>query len=278
MGNFSPFITHKFIDYGYLKLIHLVLKYGYNQKRRNSVCRTMVGCHLALNYISDVFPLLLCREIKYKGVFGELAALVRGPKHIDDFKKWGCNYWDQFANSDGSLKVDYGNAWRQPVDQLANAMSMLKEDPYSRRIMVDGWVPENISDLTLPCCHFAYQYVCVGDQINLVWYQRSADLMVGVPSDVILAALMLIGGAEASGLKAGTIRMFFGDLHIYKEHLAEAHKMLDDNIERAKAFGFNDYPTYKLRGMDLLNFTPDMIKVIGYDTSLSGKYKFACIK
>lgn len=276
MKNERP--AYKLMDYTYLRLVNTILNYGFNQQRRNSMCRSLVGGHLTLTHVHEAFPLLLSREIKYKGVFGELAAMVRGPKHIDDFKKWGCNYWDQFANKDGSLNVDYGNAWRKPVDQLANAMELLKTDPYSRRILVNGWVPENLDDLTLPCCHFAYQYVCLGDYLNIIWYQRSADLMVGVPSDVVLAALMLIGGAKVSGLKAGTIRMFFGDAHIYQEHLDTAAQMVEERLDWSSQLTLEDYPKYDLHNMDLLNFEPSMVSIRDYNTDLCSNYTFKCIK
>ena len=241
----------------YKELVRKVLHGGQNVLRRNSNCWTIPGMTMTY-YVGNKFPILTGRKIYVAGVFGELAAMVRGPKNLNDFKKWGCNYWDSFADEDGNLVVDYGNAWLEPVNQIEKVLWQLDNDSNSRRIMINGWRPENIDSLTLPCCHFAYQFVTIGDELHLIWYQRSADIMVGVPSDMVLANLLLIGFANSTirKYKPGTVTMMFGDAHIYEEHHRQVHEYLGREI--------HDLPTYKLTHMDITTFNPNMLELVNY--------------
>lgn len=241
----------------YKELVNKVLKQGVMVSRRNSNCFTVPG--LSMTYkVGNAFPILTGRKIYIAGVFGELAAMVRGPKNLNDFKRWGCNYWDSFADKDGNLVVDYGNAWLEPVNQIEKVLWQLDNDSNSRRIMINGWRPENIDNLTLPCCHFAYQFITTEDELHLVWYQRSADVMIGVPSDMVLANLLLIGFANSCKrkYKPGAVTMMFGDAHIYADHYNNALEYLEKPTY--------NLPTYKLTHMDIATFTPTMLELVGY--------------
>lgn len=262
------------IDLLYRELVYNVMAEGDMVHRRNGLCRTLAGQVLKF-YVFDTFPLLLTRKVNYKAVFGELAAMVREPKHINDFKKWGCNYWDQFGDKDGNLAIDYGNAWLHPVNQLENAMKDLKYNPQSRRIIIDGWRPENVDNLTLPCCHFLYQYVVINNQLYLNWYQRSADIMVGIPSDIILATLLLLGGAVVRNYRPVAVTMFLGDAHIYEQHVLE----VGNYLKATENLDYNPLrPGYKLHNLDLQTFDPSMVEITKYKEDKVPKFKFECIK
>lgn len=254
----------------YQNLVRLVLEQGRDVQRRNSACRTVAGASMKYYVGRTRFPIVTARRIYYKGVFGELAAMVRGPECIDDFKKWGCNYWDQFANELGYIDIDYGNAWLKPVDQIAEVKDALLKGGESRRMLINGWVPINIKQLSLPCCHFAYQYVAIDKVLHLIWYQRSADVMIGVPSDMVLANAMLIAMAYDTDYEPGTVTMHFGDTHIYNAHLEGAYALLDN--------GTMPYPNYMVKSdISLREFTPDMITLQNYEPREFG-IKFDCFK
>lgn len=254
----------------YQNLVRLVLEQGRDVQRRNSACRTVAGASMKYYVGPTRFPIVTARRIYYKGVFGELAAMVRGPKCVDDFKKWGCNYWDQFADENGNLNVDYGNAWLEPVNQIKKVRHKLLYSNQDRRLVINGWVPENVDDLSLPCCHFAYQYVAIDSVLHLIWYQRSADVMVGVPSDMVLANAMLIAMAYDTNYEPGTVTMHFGDTHIYDAHIKGAYALLDN--------GTMPYPNYMVKSdISLLDFTPDMITLQNYEPREFGM-KFDCFK
>ena len=259
----------------YSKLVRAVLDVGVEIPGRNGNTLEAFGTSLKINMRDiKVFPLLQGRRMFPKGIIGEFAALLRRPSHVDDFTKWGCNYWDSWAAFDGSLDVDYGNAWVDfdGIDQIAELKHLLATDPHSRRMIVTGWNPRNLADLSLPCCHMLYQFNVQGKYLNMIWTQRSADLMIGVPSDVILAALWLIMLANEFGLKPGVITMNFGSTHIYEEHIDGARHYLDvlkDGVDWTP-------PKYKLNckpGKDFLTFEPDDIDLGLYISNAPIKFE-----
>lgn len=243
----------------YADLIKETLTYGKSVKGRNGYTIQLPGYSLKWIISKQLMLFPTARKLYLSGILGELAALVREPRHISDFKKWGCNYWDQFGDDEGFLTLDYGNAWKDGVDQIAMVKKALlsKTKRFRRDLMIVGWRPNLIKKLTLPCCHFAYQFLCdAEDNLSLVWYQRSADIMVGVPSDIVLANVMLIAMAYETNLFPDTITMHLGSAHIYQKHLKQAENILQ--LESNLPNEFIRYTTNNLRFSD---FTPDMIDI-----------------
>jgi len=212
----------------YAKMIEDVLDNGTVKAGRNGVTKSLFGMSLVVDNLDKYFPLIHGRKVYPKGVLGEFAALIRQPKHLDDFKRWGCNYWDKWAKADGSISVDYGNAWFDcnGFDQIAALKYALAANPNDRRMIVSGWRPWMLSELDLPCCHYSYQFNVSDGKLNMVWTQRSLDLMIGTPADIILAAIWVITLANEFGLTPGKVKMDFGDCHVYEEHFEAAERYL----------------------------------------------------
>ena len=203
----------------YASLIEAIINYGREKEGRNGTTTSIFGAQLTVNELREGrFPLLNGRKIHYKPVLGELAAFFNGPAHVDDFKAQGCNYWKKWADKQGNLKLDYGNAWIAD-NQLNDVIQGIKEDPNGRRHLITGWRPNNVKNLSLPCCHYAYQWYVDGEHLDMIWIQRSVDTMIGLPSDVVLAATWNIIMAQLTGYKPGSLIFQLGDTHIYKEHL-----------------------------------------------------------
>lgn len=196
----------------------------------------------------DRFPILTTRKMFTKGILGEYAAFLRGPKHVDDFKEWGCNYWDLWADEDGNLELDYGRGWIKQFNHVIEAMRAGGND---RRMLVNTWNHERLDDLSLPCCHYSYQFYKRGDEIDLLWNQRSADLAIGVPSDIILAATMLVSLAREVALKPGRIKMVFGDAHIYTEHGQGVEEMLKNTPYMCPQYDYKHFGFFQFQPQDL---------------------------
>jgi len=246
-------------EYEYAKLVRKILKVGKERDTRNAKTKAIFGEQLKIDELRHgYFPILQGRKMFYKGVLGELAAMLRQPKHLDDFKVWGCNYWELWANADGSINVDYGNAWFDfnGFNQIEALKDKLKNNPTDRRMIINGWRPDNLGNLSLPCCHYSYQfYVDTDGYLDMIWIQRSVDTMIGLPSDIIFAAAWLVAIANEFGYKPGTITMQLGDCHLYESHWETAEDYLanveDGCIER--------YPMYDLLvgpGCDFTKFEP----------------------
>lgn len=218
-------MTQKF-EKDYAELLRDILDIGEVRQTRNAVTKAVFGRSLKLDLTDGTFPMIQGRRMFYKGVLGEFAAMVRKPKHIKDFEEWGCNYWKLWANDDGSINIDYGNAWFEN-GQWERLIDKLTNDPTDRRMIIAAWHPERLLELSLPCCHYIYQfYVSNGNQLDMIWTQRSCDMMIGIPADMILAAVWNIVLANQVGLKPGIITMNLGDCHIYKPHWEKAEEYL----------------------------------------------------
>lgn len=240
--------THM-IDFelAYIELVERTMCTGDVRVTRNGETSSIFGTTLKIKSGGNrEFPLLLGRPIYYKGVIGELIAFLRGPKNMSDFKSQGCNYWDKFCDADGAIQLDYGNKWLDfnGVNQLEAVREKLLGDPSDRRMLITSWDPGSLGSLSLPCCHLLYQwYVRDGEYLDMMWYQRSVDVMLGLPSDIVLASLFNIMLANNVGLRPGDITMTFGDTHIYKEHYSGAREYLRRmGVRNAPLI----YPTYTI--------------------------------
>jgi len=214
----------------YANLIREVMRDGDDRPTRNAPTRAVFGKILTVHELEwGQFPILCGRRMYPKGVFGELAAFLKGPKTIEDFNEEGCNYWDKFGDADGNINIDYGNSWLDfnGVNQLEGVLDSLATDPNGRRHIISGWIPSNIHNLTLPCCHLLYQWYVNDNKLEMIWYQRSVDVMVGLPSDIILAATWNVLMADQLNLQPGKLVFMLGDTHIYKSHMPKVQDYLD---------------------------------------------------
>jgi len=242
----------------YQELVKEVLVSGYGQEGRNGRTVALFGKQLEYN-LEEGFPIVTGRKIFYRGVAGELAALLKGPKHVDDFKEQGCSYWNKFADADGKLRLAYGNAWRDfnGANQLEYLIKNLKENPGSRRHLLVAWDPANLDNLSSHCCHYAYEWFVRDGRLDMIWIQRSVDLLVGLPSDIILGAMMNMVIASTVGLKPGRLTLQLGNCHIYTEHLFQVADYLRAPLR--------ELPIAKLAPEATIdNFVPDMFSLKGY--------------
>ena len=246
-------------EYNYCDLIKKILTEGVERNGRNGMTKSLFGTQLKIETLRHGrFPILTGRKMFIKGIVGEMAAFLEGPRDVHDFKKYNCNYWDDFAGPEGQLNIDYGNKWLNfnGINQIEKCIESLSNDPYGRRHIISGWDPSS-EDLTLPCCHYAYQFYVENNTLSMIWIQRSVDTMIGLPSDMVLAALMLVLMANKVGLDYGDITMQLGDTHIYAPHFEAAHEYL-----RAEKFA---PPVFGLHfDSNIKNFDPDHLSLVDY--------------
>jgi len=245
----------------YAKLISEVMQDGTDRQTRNAPTRTVFGKMLEVHELRwGQFPILSGRQMYPKGVFGELAAFLKGPKTIKDFEDEGCNYWKKWGDSNGNINIDYGNSWLDfnGINQLETVCNSLANDPNGRRHIISGWRPDRLHILSLPCCHLLYQWFVNGDYLEMIWYQRSVDTMIGLPSDVILAATWNILMADRLNLHPGKLVFMLGDVHIYKSHIDNIADYLD------AVSCTSDQPIAYFNEGTLYNFNKDSISLINY--------------
>ena len=274
----------------YLNIAEDILRYGHQREGRNGVVRSIPFQDLMFDMRNDYFPLITSRKIYYDGVFGEYAAMIRGPKNIKDFQKWGCNYWNEFGDPDtGELRLSYGNSWLDfnGVNQVEELLYNLKHHRYDRRHIITAWNPKGMQDLTLPPCHFLYQFYVdqtvasfdharngpndndTSDTLSMIMYSRSGDWMVGVPSDMVFGATMLAHISALVNLKPGTLKLFVADAHIYLEHFTKAQEQIENGYRWVDA----KYSIQPQVGLNYNEFQPKHMDIYNYEPKGSIKYE-----
>ncbi|KXH81788.1 thymidylate synthase [Sporosarcina sp. HYO08] len=139
---------------------------------------------------------------------------------------------DAFAEKYGDLGPVYGKQWRswatggETVDQIANLIEGLKNNPDSRRHIVTAWNPSEIEDMALPPCHALFQFYVADGKLSCQLYQRSADIFLGVPFNIASYALLVHLIAHECELEVGEFIHTLGDAHIYANHVNQVKEQL----------------------------------------------------
>ena len=172
-------------------------------------------------------PILTTKKINIKACIHELLWFINGDTNIKYLNDNGVHIWDAWADSNGELGPVYGRQWRKSgpkgIDQVKNVINLINTSPYSRRIIIDAWSPSDIQDMALPPCHILYQFYAepATKQLSLCVYMRSADIFLGVPFDIAEGGIFLSLIAEVTGYTPKELIYYFGDAHIYSNHLEQ---------------------------------------------------------
>ncbi len=216
--------------------------------------------------LADGFPLITTKKVHLRSIIHELLWFIRGDTNVRYLRENKVTIWDEWADPEGNLGRVYGaqwRSWRRPdgstVDQLANVIRSLRENPASRRHIVCAWNPGEIEEMALPPCHALFQFHIAGDRLNLQLYQRSADIFLGVPFNIASYALLLLMTAQVTGYQPGTYVHTFGDVHLYRNHLEQAREQLSRQPRPLPRMRLNP----ERREID--EFVYDDFKLLDYD-------------
>ncbi len=226
-------------EQNYLELLADVRKNGTRSGDRTGVGTFKVfGRSWECDDVGQGFPLLTTKRVHFKSVVGELLWFLTGSTNVKDLHHLGCTIWDEWADSEtGDLGPGYGFQWRRwpmdsrdtrcaYVDQLANAVAELRNNPDSRRCVVSAWNAAMLRDMALPPCHFAFQLATNQGDLNMAVSMRSIDIFLGLPFNIASYALLLKMFAQVLGFKAKRLYFSLGDLHIYNNHLEQVDTQL----------------------------------------------------
>ena len=254
----------------YLDLVADVLEHG--RPADGGVCkdRTGVGTYSVFGRqvrfnLEQGFPLLTTKKLHLRSIIHELLWFLRGETSLRYLHENKVSIWDEWADEHGELGPIYGKQWRRwegpkgRVDQIANVIEQIKTNPTSRRILVVAYNPADLPETAPPACHTLFQFYVSGGRLSLQLYQRSADLMLGVPFNIASYSLLLMMVAQVAGLTPHEFVHTFGDLHIYVNHRAGAEEQLrreprarpkmELNPEVKDIFGFK-FEDFSLRDYD----------------------------
>jgi dihydrofolate reductase/thymidylate synthase len=232
------------------------------------------------------FPLLTTKRVFWRGVLEELLWFVAGDtnaKHLTDkgVKIWDANGSREFLDKrglshreEGDLGPVYGFQWRhfgakyvdmhtdytgQGVDQLAECIRKIKEDPTDRRILLSAWNPADLGQMALPPCHMFCQFYVAKGEVSCLMYQRSCDVGLGVPFNIASYALLTLMVAQVCGLKPGEFVHSMGNTHVYSNHI----EPLKTQIERTP----RPFPVLQVNPdvKDIDGFKASDFKLVGYN-------------
>ena len=133
----------------------------------------------------------------------------------------------------GDLNHVYGYQWRswprpngEAIDQIQQAVDLIKNNPDSRRIIVSAWNVADVEKMALPPCHTLFQFYVADGKLSCMLYQRSADTFLGVPFNIASYALLTMMMAQVCGLEAGEFVHTTGDTHLYLNHFEQVEEQL----------------------------------------------------
>ena len=217
----------------YLDLLQHVLDNGTDKSDRTGTgTRSVFGYQMRFN-LADGFPVLTTKKLHLKSIIHELLWFLAGDTNIRYLKENGVRIWDEWADENGDLGRVYGAQWRswrgangETVDQIANVVHQIRQNPDSRRLIVSAWNPAEVDDMALPPCHALFQFYVANGKLSCQLYQRSADIFLGVPFNIASYALLTMMMAQVCGLQAGEFVHTLGDAHLYQNHLEQARLQL----------------------------------------------------
>ncbi len=222
----------------YLELIDDIIRSNDIQSSEPRTDRTGTGTYSVFGRqmrfnLEDGFPLVTTKRCHLKSIIIELLWFLKGETNIAYLKENKVSIWDEWADSNGELGPVYGKQWRRwkaadgnTVDQISIALDQLKNNPNSRRIIVSAWNPGDLPEVAPPACHTMFQLYVSGDKLSLQLYQRSADVMLGVPFNIASYSLLLMMFAQAANLRPHEFIHTIGDAHIYANHIEGAKEQL----------------------------------------------------
>ncbi len=217
----------------YLDLLKHVRKNGTVKDDRTGTGTISVFGHQSRYDLSQGFPVLTTKKLHLRSIIHELLWFLQGDTNIRYLQENGVKIWDEWADENGELGPVYGSQWRcwpapdgQHIDQIANLIHNIKNNPNSRRHIVSAWNVAEVDSMALPPCHTLFQFYVADGRLSCQLYQRSADIFLGVPFNIASYALLTLMVAQVCDLKVGDFVHTLGDAHLYLNHLEQADLQL----------------------------------------------------
>src|SRR6187402_2470900 len=250
----------------YLDLLRRILDEGVEKGDRTCTGTLSVFGHQMRFDLSEGFPLVTTKKIHTRSVFAELLWFLRGDTNVKWLQDRGVTIWDEWADENGDLGPVYGYQWRswptpdgRHVDQIAQVVQQIRDNPDSRRHIVSAWNVADIPDMALAPCHTMFQFYVADGRLSCQLYQRSADVFLGVPFNIASYALLTHMVAQVTGLQVGDFVHTFGDAHLYVNHLVQALIHLSREPRALPRLELSQAVE------DIDRFDLDDIAVVGYD-------------
>ena len=293
----TPYYADKYHDKEYIDLVHHVMGWGVQKGDRTGTGTVSTFAQqMRFDLRNNSIPLLTTKHMHTKSIIHELLWFLAGDTNVKYLQDKGVRIWNEWADENGDLGPVYGKQWRdwkhtdilrddwdtvehdkntnttfntttvtKSIDQIANVIEQLRNNPNDRRIIVNAWNVGEIEDMALPPCHMMFQFwsremsreermIVEGSghfditheildmrgipqrALSCHMYQRSCDVALGVPFNIAQYSILVHMIAQVTGHVADEFVWTGGDVHIYNNHFDG----LDTQLER------DPYPSPRL--------------------------------
>lgn len=250
----------------YHDLLRLVLDHGTFKEDRTGTGTYSVFGAQARYRLADGFPLITTKKLHTRSIIHELLWFLKGETNIAYLTENKVRIWDEWADENGNLGPVYGKQWRSwegadgvVIDQIAEVLDSIRNNPDSRRHIVSAWNVADVPKMALPPCHLLFQFYVADGKLSCQLYQRSADLFLGVPFNIASYALLTHMIAQVCGHEPGDFVHTFGDLHLYTNHIDQAKLQLTRDLRPLPILKLNQAVS------TLEDFSIEDIEITGYD-------------
>jgi len=276
-------------DEPYLELLNKVLQDGVQKNDRTGTgTRSIFGYQMRFNLNEMSIPLLTTKKMFTKGVIHEILWYLGGQTNIKYLNDNDIHIWDAWADKDGDLGPVYGAQWRRwpkfkhtsldymqdppncyavfdEIDQIEDVIRKLKHNPTDRRMIVNAWNVGQLDEMKLPPCHLMFQFWAHNGKLSCQLYQRSADVFLGVPFNIVQYSILTHMIAHVTGMKAAEFVWTGGDVHLYNNHVDQANEQLTREPYPSPTLRLNRYVR------DINSFQYDDFQIVNYDSHPSIK-------
>jgi len=279
------------VDQQYLDLLRDVLENGYRKENRTGIDTLSVFNRQMRLDLTKGFPILTTKKVFFRGVFEEMQMFLRGETNTKTIEEKGVKYWAgntsrEFLDSrgldylpEGELGCGYSHQYRnfagehplvpatkglKGVDQLAQVVDKLTNNPWDRRIIISLWCPTQLDYSALPPCHLYTQFYCNPEkkELSCFFLMRSNDVFLGLPTNLIQYALLTHYLAALCGYQAKELVYTGVDVHIYNNHLEQVQEQLSRTPRPLPQFKINK----KLTSLaDIENLQFEDVELVAYD-------------
>lgn len=213
--------------------------------------------------LSREFPIMTLRRTAFKSCIDEILWIWQ--KKSNNIKDLNSHIWDEWADENGSIGKAYGyqlgvrHQYKEGMmDQVDRVLYDLKNNPYSRRIMTNIYVHQDLHEMNLYPCAYSMTFNVTGNKLNAILNQRSNDILTANNWNVVQYAVLVHMIAQVSGLEAGELVHVIADAHIYDRHIPLVKELIKRQTYDAPVFCMN--PDVK----DFYEFTVDDFELEDY--------------